>query len=387
MTADRVDITEPWLLTWRDVDPGVRPGFDPAAVAELVRALPPAAEVPPPGTDRWLVDFWFDRMTEALVARLGDWVVGWSYTVAMEDFQGRGVIPVWRAQRPPVTTPDETLTRIAEAVVAWHELLVELATDARGRFAAAAPATTDGTGEPPAWRAVQGHGRVAVHAGPRERPLPYPSELSWADTQLPDRGYAPGTVPAVVGDLVAAAELPSPGADWRLRELWLENISAGLVGRYGRWAVGWRWSVGEGDLDGGPVGSWCCLPHSATTPEAAVTAIAAALVEWREWLDDLAERFERFLPLAAGDLDGWERAVAHLVTAVGDRTQYESGWYSCCATVLGWFLEAAGIAPARRKELLEHAVAGRFDSWVEPARAVVESVAEDLARRVAVDHG
>ncbi|MFC7247592.1 hypothetical protein ACFQO7_34450 [Catellatospora aurea] len=385
MTTDRVDIPELWQLTWRDVDPAARPEFDPAGVAELVRTLPPAAEVPPPGTDQWLVDFWFDRMTEALVGRLGNWVAGWQSTVAMEDFQDRGIIPVWRVRRPSVTTPDQTLTRIAEDVVAWHELLVELATDARGRFAAAAPATADATDEPPAWRAVHGRGRVAVYAGSRERPLPHPRELSWADTRVSDRLFDPGTVPAVVGGLVAAAELPSPGADWRLRELWLENISAGLVGRYGRWVVGWRWSVGEGDLDGGPVGAWCCLPHSATTPQATATAIAAALVEWREWLDDLAERFDRFLPLAAGDLDGWERAVAHLVTAVGDRTQYESGWYSCCTTVLGWFLEAAGIAPARRKELLEHAVAGRFDSWVEPARTVVESVAEDLARRVAVD--
>jgi hypothetical protein len=52
--------------------------------------------------------------------------------------------------------------------------------------------------------------------------------------------------------------------------------------------------------------------------------------------------------------------------------------------VLGWFLEAAGIEAARRAELLEHAIAGR--SWVEPPRAVRESVAGDLARRVARHH-
>ncbi|MFD0597263.1 hypothetical protein ACFQZ4_37420 [Catellatospora coxensis] len=138
----------------------------------MVRSLPPAAEVPQPGADQWLVDFWYDRMTEALVGHLGDWVVGWWYTLAMEDFQDRGVIPVWRGHRPPVTTPDQTLTRIAEAVVAWHELLVELATDARGRFAAAASPAADGTGEPPAWRAVQGRGRVSVYPAFRERPCP-----------------------------------------------------------------------------------------------------------------------------------------------------------------------------------------------------------------------
>ncbi|WP_208811277.1 hypothetical protein [Micromonospora echinofusca] len=337
------------------------------------------------GTDWRLVDFWYDRMTEALVAHLGDWVVGWRYTVAMENYQDRGVIPLWRAQRPEVTTPGETLARLADAVVAWHELLVELSTDARGRFVAAAPAGVDGTGEPPAWRAVQGHGRITIYPAHQDRRLPYPSELSWADTDPRDRFFDPDTVRSAVSDLVAASELPSPAADWRLRDLWLENVSAGLVDRYGWWAVGWRWSVGEGEFDGGPVGSWCCFSHSVTTPEATTTAISAALLEWRHWLDDVAERFDRFLPLAADDLDGWERAVAHLVTAVGDRTQYESEWHGCCMTVLGWFLDAAGVASTGREDMIELAVAGRFDRWVEPSRAVVESVAEDLARRVAAD--
>ena len=67
-----------------------------------------------------------------------------------------------RTRYPPVTTPAETLTRFADAVVAWHELLVELATDARGRFAAEAPAATDGTGDPPAWRAVRPRDHVTV---------------------------------------------------------------------------------------------------------------------------------------------------------------------------------------------------------------------------------
>ncbi|MEV4134200.1 hypothetical protein AB0J72_18765 [Dactylosporangium sp. NPDC049742] len=385
MTTDPVSLPQFWQLRWRDVDPAARPVVDPAGVADLVRALPPAADVPPAGTDWRLVDIWYDRMTRALVEHLGDWVVCWWYTVAMEDVQGRGPVPVWRAERPAVTapTPEETLSRLADAVVAWHELLVELATDARGRFAAAAPAQVDGTGEPPAWQAVRGDIQVIRYTVPTDGPLPYPWQLIWADTDVQDRPFDPGTVRAVVDDLVAA--IGFPGADRQLRNLWLDSVSSGLAARYGRWAVGWRWSVGEGDLDGGPVGSWCCVRHSVTTPEATVAAISAALIEWRAWLDDLAERFDRFLPHLGDDIDGWERAVAHLVTAVGDRTQYESGWYGCCTTVLWWFLEAAGIESARRTELIEHAVGGRFRSWVEPKRAVVLSVAEDLAQRVAVD--
>jgi hypothetical protein len=67
------------------------------------------------------------------------------------------------------------------------------------------------------------------------------------------------------------------------------------------------------------------------------------------------------------------------VTAVGDRTQYESAWYGCCTTVLGWFLEAAGIAPGEHKKLLDHAIGGRFASWTEPDRKLIASVAERLA--------
>jgi hypothetical protein len=382
---DRVRLPELWRLTWRDVDPAARPGFDPAGVAELVRALPPAAEIPPAGTDRRIIDFWYDRMTAALVERLGDWVVGWWHTLAMEDYQDRGVVPVWRFAHPPVTTPAETLTRIADAVVAWHSLLVELATDSRGRFAAAPP-VTDFTGDPPAWRYVRGQDQVTINTQLIPRRHPHPSQLTWADVDPAGRAFDPGTVAAVVADLVAASEIPSPRAAWGLQDLWLETVGTGLVDRYGQWTLGWRWSLGEADLDGGPIGSWCCFTHSVSTPEATAATISAALVEWHEWLGELAERFDRFLPLGVDDLVGWELAVAHLVTAVGDRTQYESAWYRCYRTVLGWFLEAAGFEQERRTELLEHAIAGRFHSWVEPPRAVRESVAEDLARRVARDH-
>ncbi|GLW35974.1 hypothetical protein [Actinoplanes regularis] len=382
MTIDRVDLPDFWLLTWRDVDPAARPDFDPAAVAALVRSLPPAAEIPLAGTDWRLADFWQDRMTKALVERLGAWAVGWQHTVMMEDYPGRGIIPVWWDVELPITTPAETLNRLAGAVVAWHELTVELATDARGRFAAAAPATSDST-DPVAWRAVKAPGIGRFTSGHFTRGVPHPASLSWADVDPRDRDFDSATVAAAAAALVTVENLPAQGADWRLRDLWLESVSIGLVERYGRWTVGWRWSVGEGDLDGGPVGNWCCFPHSVTTPEQTAATIGAALIEWRNWLEDIAERFDRFLPLTAGDLDGWEHAVAHLVTAVGDRTQYESAWYQCCTTVLGWFLEAAGIAPSEHKKLLDHAIGGQFASWTEPDRDLITSVAERLAGQAA----
>jgi hypothetical protein len=212
--------------------------------------------------------------------------------------------------------------------------------------------------------------------------------LSWAEVDPASRRFDPQGVAAVVAGVPSTAEVPAEHADWRLIDLWLETVTHALIEQYGIWVVGWRWSIGEGDLDGGVVGAWCCGRHSITTPEATRAAIAASVVEWHEWLVDLAERFTRFLPLP-GDLstddalERWERAVAHLVTAVGDRTQYESGWYGCCRTALGWFLTAAGIqTEEERNELITHAIGGRFSSWVEPSQMDVQSVAERLAEQV-----
>lgn len=186
--------------------------------------------------------------------------------------------------------------------------------------------------------------------------------------------------------LPSLVDVPAPDADWRLHDLWLETVTKQLVERYGVWVVGWYWTIGEGDLDGGVITNWCCISHSVTTPEATRVKVAASLVEWHEWLVDLAGRFERYLPLdglpANTALDQWERAVANILTAVGDRTRYESGWYGCCEVALGWFLEAAGIEPARRKELIEHGIGGRFESWVEPPRRDVQDLAERFADQV-----
>ena len=95
MTADRVQLPDVWSLTWRDVDPAGRPGFDPAAVPGLVRSLPPVAAIPPAGTGWQLTSYWFDRMTEALVERLGVWAVGWTQSIAMEEYEDRGPVPTW----------------------------------------------------------------------------------------------------------------------------------------------------------------------------------------------------------------------------------------------------------------------------------------------------
>ncbi|MEV6494428.1 hypothetical protein AB0M20_38275 [Actinoplanes sp. NPDC051633] len=80
--------------------------------------------------------------------------------------------------------------------------------------------------------------------------------------------------------------------------------------------------------------------------------------------------------------DVWERAVAHLVTVVVERTGAESGWYIHCRQVLGWFLSAAGIPEDRHADLIGSATGGVFSSWAEPGDQVIGEIAGRLADTV-----
>ncbi len=299
MSQNPTQLPNLWRLTWHDVDPSRRE-FDPAAVPSIVRALPPADRVPPPGTDWRLVDIWYDEMTAALVESYGPWAVGWPYSVEMVDTAEHGRIPAWRQEHPPITVPGEVLAGIADAVVAWHELLGELATDPRSRFTPAPSRAIDASDDaaPRAWQVVMGPvKRLAFSDHPR---LPHPRELSWAEVDPARRRFDPETVPAVLAGVPSTAAVPAPHADRRLIDLWLETVTSALIEQYGTWVVGWRWSIGEGDFDGGVVSAWCCATDSITTPDATRAAIAASVVEWHDWLVDLAERFGRLPAERAG---------------------------------------------------------------------------------------
>ncbi|MTD14172.1 hypothetical protein GIS00_09465 [Nakamurella sp. YIM 132087] len=199
----------------------------------------------------------------------------------------------------------------------------------------------------------------------------------------------------VVRSLPAAQRVPidPPSVikdkDWsdEIGEPWAIAMTAALVGRYGPWVTGWRWALGESDLDGGPVTAWCCPRHSITSAEATLATVAAAVCEWRTWLEDLARRFAQYLPtpvdLTHDELvDLWALAIAHLITAIVERTDAGGAWYLHCATVLGWFLAVAGVAPERQESMIDAAVAGRWESWTAPHEQLVVAVAESLAARV-----
>lgn len=224
-----------------------------------------------------------------------------------------------------------------------------------------------------------------------------PRDLSWLEVDPLVHAFDPATVADVVRGFTAAKTVPTRSrrsrdtydADWinGKAQPWVEAISRELVDHYGAWASGWRWALGESDFDGGPVREWCCAMHSITGPEETLARVAAAMIDWRGWLEGLSARFDSFLPLPSDDKDAmlaaWERAVANLVTLVVERTESESGWYAHCAQVLVWFLSAADVPPGKHDGLVKSAIGGDFGSWFEPDSLTIERVATKVARGIA----
>ncbi|MEV5989032.1 hypothetical protein AB0L85_29200 [Streptomyces sp. NPDC052051] len=225
------------------------------------------------------------------------------------------------------------------------------------------------------------------------------SPLLWRNTTAIDYDLAPAWLPwsAVDPDSIAfawseaeaseitamiASMVPPGGAEWTEKHRFTTEVTALLATRYGRWTCGWHWAFGEGG-GGGVVTTWCCTSHSVGEPAATAASVVASLLEWRDWLEELAERFEQLTPPAGADAEerSWhlERAATRLVTVVVDRTGAECGWYGLCRTVLTWFLSSTGMGPEGAKDAVDTAIGGRFESWTTPSRTLIDAVGEELA--------
>ncbi|WP_067831733.1 hypothetical protein [Actinomadura kijaniata] len=212
-------------------------------------------------------------------------------------------------------------------------------------------------------------------------PTPNPRLLSWTDVDPARHPFDPDEAYGVVRSLEPAARAPDGQGSRDVAERWTSELTAALVERYGPWAAGWSWTTSEPG-GGGPVHGWCCAQHSIGAPEETLERIADCLVEWREWLEDLAERFARFPIRATPPPDRelmWERAAVHLVTQVLDRTFAEDAWYGTAETVLRWYLTGEGVAERDADRLVRRAIGGRFESWITPAPGAIADVGERLA--------
>lgn len=219
-----------------------------------------------------------------------------------------------------------------------------------------------------------------------------PLDLSWAEVDPRHHPFDRASAATLVRTLEPARHMPARPAEasdplsrWAdgVGRVWADAMTCALVARYGRWALGWRWARGEGDVDGGPVSSWCCPHHTMTDPEHTLAAVAAALVEWRDWLEQLADAFDAH-PVGGTTTDDdralWRAAVRDLIDLVVDRTECLSGWYDHCHLVLAWLLERWDVDPGVAHALVAEAIGGRFESWTEPDPAHVDDVAGRLSR-------
>lgn len=211
-----------------------------------------------------------------------------------------------------------------------------------------------------------------------------PLALRWSDVDPGRHPFALDWNAAVELAELVAPLLPTPAVAAKSGARSLDAVTRLLMERCGRWACGWNWSVGEGDLDGGVVEAWCCASASVTTADATAPRVVAALQEWRSWLEELAGHFAALgrpadMPDSAVDPLYWEQACTHLVAVVADRTHVQSGWQGHCMQVLAWFLAYHGTNEERAKRIVADAVGSRFAGWTVPDVVLVNDVSTRFA--------
>ncbi|MEV1068905.1 hypothetical protein [Streptomyces sp. NPDC050263] len=216
----------------------------------------------------------------------------------------------------------------------------------------------------------------------RVPPIPSARWLTWDELDPARHPFAwdedeEATLSALIREWVPP--VLSGMAGWWQGENWCaDQVDAIIRERYGNWATGWNWCYRYG----GVIGSWVTGATSVTTPDETAARAVAALLEWRAWLERLAELFEELAPApeASPEERSWhlERASVRLVTRVLD-SGAEGGWHGMAARTMTWFLSTTGMDPAEAERAVETAIGGRFESWTDPGSTLIDSVGEDLA--------
>ncbi|MCZ7437686.1 hypothetical protein O7598_14865 [Micromonospora sp. WMMC241] len=208
-----------------------------------------------------------------------------------------------------------------------------------------------------------------------------------------DAAEAADVVRRLAPPVPPAAPVPHPRrhfdeADWaasreadRVAYEWNSAVTDALMGHYGSWAYSWHW---------GPRRHWYYFSPIVTSPPETLALVAAALVDWRRWLEEVAERFDRLLPaLREATLTGpdeavaaWESALAELLTTSSAWAEDADGWWGPCSRLLTWLLTAAGLPEDRSVALVGEALAPWSMTYAYLSAADVADVAERIAREV-----
>jgi hypothetical protein len=228
-----------------------------------------------------------------------------------------------------------------------------------------------------------------------------PDLTAWAAVDPARHPFDPGEALTVVRSV--APPQPSVNPDvarlgqwagseyWAARDegfQWNMEMTDALVDHYGPWAHGWHWAPDPASHGDGQVRGWDSFGPIVTPPAETLVLVAAELVRWRQWLEEIAREFARLLPSLGregtdpGDTAGWEAAIAHLLSVALARVQDGEGWRGRCAWVLTWFLTAAGRPEQHSATLTDEALAGSRDSWLILTTAGIVDVAERLAREI-----
>jgi len=211
-----------------------------------------------------------------------------------------------------------------------------------------------------------------------------PHDLTWSDVDPKLHPFDPSPAYSIALSRMPEKKPISDQEMWQIENDWEDSITRGLVEHYGRWATGWRWSTDEGSIGGGPVREWCCPRHSWTSSIETAKRVQSALVDWRNWIEQLSGRFAELAPNAeVNQTDAFKIAVVVLVTDVVKRTAAGDAWYLHCQQVLGWYLELHAVSSERAAELIRDAIGGRFESWIAPEGDTVRDVAKKVAANAA----
>ncbi|GLW35308.1 Fic family protein [Actinoplanes regularis] len=216
--------------------------------------------------------------------------------------------------------------------------------------------------------------------------------LTWADVDPDRHPFDSDTVLDVVRAVAPAGGVPAPyrydparGFDRAAVDAlwdWQRAMTVALVEHYGSWACGWNAQMAGYTADGALILRWSGAQDSITTPEETLGSVAGALLDWRMFLEDLADLFTLHLPLPVEPRAAsvsWEATVASLVATVAARSGADEHWYPVCALALKWFLTVAEVPGEDHNALVDDAIGGRFWSFVSPLGAEVADAAESLA--------
>ena len=206
------------------------------------------------------------------------------------------------------------------------------------------------------------------------------SALRWTDVDPATHAFDPARLARVVDRVLPSAAPVGPALDEKRRRL-EEDVDRALIASEGPWIAGWRWAASEPGC-GGVVRAYCCAADSLKGSPAQIRdTIVGAAADLRARLEDLAVMFRAWDREVEG-LDEGEaatRIASRLLPVVLDWTGAEDAWYATFARLLGWALERRGVSARRAESIVDRAVGGRFESWLQPPEDTVRAGLGDLA--------